>query len=85
VACVAPVLDQRIVRSSNGTGELRFVIEVEIRIGGSSWPVEMSLTNRDAMTYRVLIGRQALGRRFLVDPGRSFLAGRGKDADASLR
>jgi len=73
ISCVAPVLDRRVVTSSNGQRERRYIIASRIRIGEKSWPVEISLTNRDEMGFRVLIGRQALRGRVLVDPGRSYV------------
>lgn len=78
VHCEAPVLDQRTVRDSGGHEELRYVISTCIRIGGSLQPAEVTLTDRDTMKFRVLLGRTAIRDRFLVDPGRSFLQGKRK-------
>jgi ribosomal protein S6--L-glutamate ligase len=72
ITCVAPLVDKREVRSSNGEREERFVIETPIRIGDHVWPIEISLTNRHMMAYRMLIGRRALASRALVDPSASF-------------
>ncbi|MDX2201590.1 MAG: ATP-dependent zinc protease [Hyphomicrobiaceae bacterium] len=72
VTCIAPLVGMREVRSSNGEREERYVIETTIRIGAREWPIEITLTNRQMMSYRMLIGRQALGRDILVDPGASF-------------
>lgn len=72
ITCIAPLIGQREVRSSNGEREERYVIETPVRIGDREWPIEITLTNRQMMTYRMLIGRQALGRAILVDPGASF-------------
>ena len=58
--------------SSNGERENRYVIETPIRIGERVWPIEITLTNRNAMTYRMLIGRQAITDDILVDPASSF-------------
>ncbi len=69
----APVIDERRVRSSSGRSETRPVILATIALGGETWPVELTLTRRDAMGFRMLLGRQAVRSRFLVDPGRSFL------------
>lgn len=72
----APLVEHRRVRSSNGQVQQRPVVLVEIELMGRRWPVELTLTNRDEMGFRMLLGRQAIRGRFLVDPGRSFLNGR---------
>ncbi len=70
------VVDHRSVRSSSGHESLRPVIVTEVEMMGHRWPIEITLTNRDAMGFRMLLSRQAVRRRFLVDPGRSFLGGK---------
>jgi ribosomal protein S6--L-glutamate ligase len=75
VACVADLLDQRTVSSSTGQRELRWVIRTPLRIDGLEWPIELTLTDRGAMQFRMLLGRTALAGRFIVDPTRSFLLG----------
>ncbi len=75
LSCEAPVKDRRIVRDSGGHEEFRYVIETELVIGGRSYPIEVTLTDRDNMKFRVLLGRTAVKRLFLVDPGRSYLTG----------
>ena len=72
---VAPLLDLREVRSSNGELERRPFVNTHLVIAGRRRRVELTLTNRDEMGFRMLLGRTALRRRFLVDPGRSFLGG----------
>jgi hypothetical protein len=72
VACEARVVDERTVTSSNGEREQRYVIETRIQLGEEVWPIEMTLTNRDEMGFRMLLGRRAVRRRFVVDPGGSF-------------
>ncbi len=76
VLCEAPLIGERIVISSNGQHELRFVITTMLRIGAYRWPIEMTLADRDQMGFRMLLGRRALAGRFLVDPGTSFKFGR---------
>lgn len=77
VAAEAPLFDQRLVRNSGGVETLRPVIVTQLEMLGQRWPIELTLTARDAMGFRMLLGREALRRRFLVDCGRSYLAGRG--------
>ncbi|RCX30306.1 ATP-dependent zinc protease family protein [Thioalbus denitrificans] len=74
--CTAPVFDRRWVSDSGGHREQRYIIRTTLRLGGREWPVEMTLTNRDSMTFRLLIGRTALGNHFSVHPARSYLTGR---------
>lgn len=76
VHCEADILDQRVVSDSGGHRELRYVIEVEVTLGGNAWPVEVTLTDRDSMQFRMLLGRTAMRGRILVDPARSYRAGR---------
>ena len=78
VHCEAPVLDQRTVRDSGGHEELRYVIRTSIRIGSTTQPAEVTLTDRDTMKFRVLLGRTAIRGSYLVDPGSSYLQGRRK-------
>lgn len=73
VECTARLIDRREVRSSNGEREQRYVIETPIQIGDHEWPIEVTLTNRNTMTYRMLLGRQAIADGVLVDPSSSFL------------
>ncbi len=73
VVCSAKVIDRRNVTSSNGATELRYVIANPIHIGGHNWPIEISLTNRETMGYRMLLGRSALKEDISVIPGASFL------------
>lgn len=63
----------RRVRSSNGKSELRPVIVTRAQIGKVTWPIEVTLTSRDDMGFRMLLGRSAIRKHFLVHPSRSFL------------
>ena len=74
ILCVADVIGERMVTSSSGHRERRLVIRTPLLVGGRSWPIEITLTDRDEMSFRMLLGRQALRRRVLLDPGRSFRA-----------
>jgi len=71
----ARLLDERWVRSSSGRRTFRPVIVTTLVLGSNSWPIELTLVRRDLMGFRMLIGREALRRRAVVDPGRSYLAG----------
>jgi hypothetical protein len=75
VECVADVVDRRVVSDSGGHREERWVIASELAIGAHRWPIEMTLTSRDSMLFRMLLGRTAMRGRALVDPSRSFLVG----------
>lgn len=75
VECDARVLDERDVSDSGGHQELRLVIETTLVVGGESWPVEMTLTNRDSMQFRMLLGRTAMAGRAAIYPEASYLAG----------
>lgn len=74
VTAEAPLLDERHVRNSGGKQQLRPVILTTVDLAGDRWPIELTLTNRDEMGFRMLVGRQAVRNRFVVDAGRSFLA-----------
>ena len=69
----AELFDQREVRNSGGISQLRPVIKTIVKLGSQSWPIELTLTNRDLMGFPMLLGREAVRRRFLVDAGGSFL------------
>ena len=76
VECVAPVLDKRWVTDSGGHREQRYVIESSLMLGGQQWPIEMTLTNRETMKFRMLLGRTAMKGRLVVNPGRSYIIGK---------
>ena len=72
IACSADVVDRREVTSSNGETEFRYVIGTDLSVGGRHWPVELTLTDRGTMAYRMLLGRQAFGDEVVVVPNESF-------------
>jgi len=74
--CVSDIIDERPVRDSGGHLENRWVIETPINIGGHVWPIEITLTARDDMLFRMLLGRTAINGRAIVDPSRSYLTGK---------
>ena len=71
----AKLLEYRKVRSSNGHQSVRPVIVTHVRLLGHVWPIELTLANRDTMGFRMLLGRESVRDRFLIDPGRSHLGG----------
>lgn len=74
--CVADVKDRRIVSDSGGHREHRFVIETRLELGARSWLAEVTLTDRESMLFRMLLGRTALAGRFSVDPALSYSTGK---------
>ncbi len=76
IDCLARVIDRRRIRSSNGLSALRYVIVTTLRLGGAEFPIELSLADRDEMGFRLLLGRDALKNRFVVDPAKSFRTGK---------
>lgn len=72
----APLADLRSVKSSSGKSEVRPVIRSRVVIGEREYEIDLTLTLRDDMGFRMLLGREALRKRFLVDPGQSYLSGR---------
>src|SRR5690606_13522080 len=66
--CRAKVVDRRHVKSSSGEKEKRHVIKTPITLGNETWEIEITLTNRDSMGYRMLLGREAMNKRVLIDP-----------------
>jgi hypothetical protein len=74
----AKVLEYRSIRSSSGKASLRPVIVTDVELFGTTWPIELTLASRDEMGFRMLLGREAIRKRFLVDPGKSYYAGKPK-------
>jgi len=82
VHCRAPLVDERDVKSSSGHTERRPVIETTVRIGNVNQTIQLTLTNRDSMGYRMLLGREAMQGRMLIDPEKSFIQGMHSDIEA---
>ena len=76
IYCEAELAEYRKVRSSGGHETRRPVIVTEIELLDRRWPIELTLASRDTMGFRMLLGRQAVRNRFLIDAGHSFLGGR---------
>lgn len=72
VSCIAPLVDRRIVTDSGGHKENRYVIHTTIQMGSHKKVIELTLSNRETMKYRMLIGREAL-KQFYIDPSQSYL------------
>ncbi|UDY24629.1 ATP-dependent zinc protease [Nocardioides sp. Kera G14] len=73
-----PVTDRRKVRSSNGVAQVRYVVTLDVRLLDEVVPAEVTLTRRDSMGYRMLVGRELLSKGFLVDSSASYLGGKPK-------
>nr|WP_320014664.1 RimK/LysX family protein [uncultured Desulfobacter sp.] len=76
VTAEAEIMDFRSVKSSSGVAEMRPVIKTRIKLFDRVWPIELTLSNRDAMGFRMLLGRQAFRKKFFVDAGRSYYGGK---------
>jgi len=72
VTCTADIIDKRWVTDSGGHKEERFVIKTLVALGKSKWSIEITLTERDTMSFRMLLGRSAIKSRYIVNPARSF-------------
>lgn len=85
--CEAEVIDERNVTDSGGHTEKRFVILTHVQLADKSWPIEVTLTNRDNMLFRMLLGRTAMkAGHIVVNPASSFLAGpRPEEHEAQLK
>ena len=76
VTCVADIVDERLVTDSGGHKEQRLIIMTPLTIGRWSWPIEVTLTSRDNMMFRMLLGRTAISGIAMVDPSRSYTTGK---------
>lgn len=76
ITCIANIVDKRLVTDSGGHEEERYVIETPITIAGQTWSIEITLTERENMLFRMLLGRSALRKHFIINPARSFVSTR---------
>lgn len=79
LVCEAKIHDRRFVRSSNGEAAERYVIKTNVSWLDETWPIELTLADRSEMGFRLLLGREAIRGRMLIDSGRSFMGGRRKN------
>lgn len=84
IFCEAKIIDQRVVSDSGGHKENRYVISTPIKIGEVNFPIEITLTNRDTMKFRMLLGRTAMENKFIVNPEKSYLMGKPKHRKKSI-
>jgi hypothetical protein len=75
IECHMPVKDKRLVSDSGGHKQRRYVIETQIMLGSLTFNTEMTLTNRDSMRFRMLVGRSAMNGQFIVNPKVSYCQG----------
>lgn len=68
IKCQSLVIDQRYIMSSNGHKEMRFVILTNLNMADESWPIELTLSDRDPLRFRLLLGREALNHKVIIDP-----------------
>lgn len=74
ILCTAKLLDKRWVKSSNGERQLRYVIKTLAKLGDASWEIELTLTDRRKMNHLMLLGREAMQGRVIIDPSQTYLA-----------
>lgn len=81
--CALPIVAERAIKNTSGVPQVRTIVSTLLRIGEETWPVEVSLADREQMTFDLILGRTAIRHhRLLVDPGRSFLLSKaGKEAN----
>ena len=73
IHCESPIKDIRKIKSSNGESQERYIIETTLGLADQTWPVEISLADRSEMSHLMLLGRQGMSDRLLVDPSQNYL------------
>jgi len=72
ILCIAPVIDHRIIRSSNGQHEKRFVISTNLVLGNHEYLTQLTLTNRSLLNYRMLLGKEFLSGNVIIDTSQKY-------------
>lgn len=85
INCEAKMIDRRIIKSSSGIAEERFVIRVPVKIGENTFDIDVTLANRDTMEFRMLLGREALNNRYIVNPAENYIINDYIDAEISKK
>lgn len=85
INCEAKMIDRRIIKSSSGIAEERFVIRVPVKIGENTFDIDVTLANRDTMEFRMLLGREALNNRYIVNPAENYIVNDYIDAEISKK
>ncbi len=85
IQCEAKLVDRRTVKSSSGIAEERFVIKTPVTIGSDTFDIELTLANRDTMEFRMLLGREALNGRYMVNPADFFLQKEFTEAEVNAK
>ena len=85
IACRAKVKEHRTVKDTSGREQTRVVIETQVLLGADSWPIELTLTDRETMGFRMLLGRNAIRGRYYVDPTQSFLLSASESTDSDYQ
>jgi ribosomal protein S6--L-glutamate ligase len=81
VHCESEIIDVRIVKSSSGITDKRYVVKETITLGENTFEIELTLANRDGMDFRMLLGREAMKDRFIVDPSKEYSVGQVTDQE----
>ena len=85
IACEARLVDRRMVKSSSGISEVRLVVKTPLTIGDDTFDVELTLANRDTMEFRMLLGREALNERYIVNPALNYVAKEFSDDEIDVK
>lgn len=85
IECESKIVGIRIIKSSTGVPEKRYVISSPITLNEETWEIELTLADRNAMEFKMLLGRQAMENRILVNPSEEFLLGNISDEEIETK